>query len=112
MANQAGLNILKDLIASVESTSVDKTGDGYNVYNYGNSGGGGISTNPPITSLTIQEILDSQSYVKLINGKRLFAVGRYQLIPDTFKAAVKALSLNLNQKLDKETQSKIELVNK
>jgi len=107
MANQTGLNILKDLIASVESINVDKTGDGYNVYNYGNSGGGGISTNPPVTSLTVQEILDSQSYIKLIDGKRLFAIGRYQLIPDTFKAAVKALNLNLNQKLDKETQSKL-----
>lgn len=107
MANQAGLNILKDLIASVESINSDKAGDGYNVYNYGNSGGGGISTNPPVTSLTVQQILDSQFYIKPINDKRLFAIGRYQLIPDTFKAAVKALNLNSNQKLDKETQSKL-----
>ena len=106
MANQSALNQLKDLIASVESINVDKAGDGYNVYNYGTSGNK-ISTDPPITSLTIKEIQDSQFYVKLINDRRLFAIGRYQLIPDTLKSAVKALKLNQNQKLDKETQSKL-----
>ena len=76
MANQSALNQLKDLIASVESINVDKAGDGYNVYNYGTSGNK-ISTDPPITSLTIKEIQDSQFYVKLINDRRLFAIGRY-----------------------------------
>ena len=106
MANLSALTSLKDLIASVESISVDKAGDGYNVYNYGLSGGK-ISSTPPITSLTIKEVQDSQFYIKLIDGKRLFAIGRYQLVPDTLKSAVKALKLNSNQKLDKETQSKL-----
>jgi hypothetical protein len=107
MADTSKLNLLKDLIASVESINSDKAGDGYNAYNYGESGGSGISTQPPITSLTIKEIQDSQFYIKPINDKRLFAVGRYQLIPNTLKSAIEKLKLNPNQKLDKETQSKL-----
>lgn len=106
MANLSALTKLKDLIASVESVGVDRAGDGYNVYNYG-ANGGNISSTPPITSLTIKEVQDSQNYIKLINGRRLFAIGRYQLIPDTLASAVKALKLSPTQKLDKETQSKL-----
>ncbi|WP_312296499.1 peptidoglycan-binding domain-containing protein [Chryseobacterium sp.] len=54
-----------------------------------------------VVETTIKEIQKKQA------DKDLFAVGRYQLIPETLKSAVLSLSLDINKKLDQETQDKI-----
>lgn len=54
-----------------------------------------------VIELTIKEIQEKQS------DKSLFAVGRYQLIPNTLGSAIKSLKLDVNKKLDQEMQDKI-----
>ncbi|MDR2238601.1 MAG: peptidoglycan-binding protein [Chryseobacterium sp.] len=54
-----------------------------------------------VVETTIKEIQKKQA------DKDLFAIGRYQLIPETLKSAVLSLSLDINKKLDQETQDKI-----
>jgi len=115
-----GLTPVKELIASVESFGGD-----YNVYNYGASGGGGIRTSDPnggpkgiskgfyspkatpLTKATIAQVLGYQQGVGTIGGERLFAIGKYQCIPNTLKSQVQSLKLPLNSLFDEVAQEKI-----
>lgn len=54
-----------------------------------------------VVDLTVKEIQDKQE------DKSLFAVGRYQLIPNTFNGAIASLGLAGNVKMSQETQDKI-----
>lgn len=54
-----------------------------------------------VIDLTIKEIQNKQ-----IN-KELFAIGRYQLIPNTLNSAISSLGLDTSKKLDQEMQDKI-----
>ncbi len=54
--------------------------------------------NTNLTSMTIEELIDKQS------KKEIFAAGRFQIIPQTLKAAVAYLKLDLSLKYNKETQ--------
>ena len=57
-----------------------------------------------LTNLTIKEIQRRQ---KLNNKERIFAVGKYQWIPKTFKEVVKAARLTGNEKFSPELQEKM-----
>jgi hypothetical protein len=81
---QGAGGVLGELVASHESGKL-----GYNAFNRGNAGdstGKGID----FSSMTIQQVMDCQ---RLPHGepKRLFAVGKYQLIPQTMALAVNSL---------------------
>lgn len=89
---------IRDLIAILESES----SGGYNAYNNGTAGQRGSVVYKPI-EMTIAEIKAAQA---LTNANRIFAVGKYQLIPDTFNAMVSALGFNLNDKFNAEKQEK------
>jgi len=83
-----------NLIAQEESN------DNYNICNQ-TKGGLKIIYNVKITELTIKEIQKKQK------DRDIFAVGRYQMVPDTINGAVTNLGLDVNEKLDKEMQDKI-----
>ena len=85
---------IRDLVASVES------GGDYDAYNNGNAGSKGTIKYKP-SDLTISKIKELQS----IKGpNRIFAVGKYQLIPETFKNMVRDLNLSPNDKFNAKTQ--------
>ena len=74
-----------------------------NNYNICNKIKGGLSVvrSVKVVMLSIREIQEKQK-----SGK-IFAVGRYQLIPITLKAAVEELKLDINQKLSESMQDRI-----
>lgn len=60
-----------------------------------------------LTEMTISEIREKQKITDPDNEERLFAVGKYQLIPSTFEIAVKGLGLSDDTVFDAETQEKL-----
>lgn len=102
-----GVNLLNRVLrrgteAPVKNNIMDTiaTGEGnYNSYNRGNAGDS--SAPLPISSYTIGEIMSKQA------KDELFAVGRYQVIPNTMIAAMKFLKLNPNTKFTPEVQDMI-----
>ncbi len=78
----------------------EESGDDYNICNK-TKGGLQVVRDVKVVDLTISEIQQKQK------DRDLFAVGRYQLIPNTFNGAVTSLKLDVNAKLDEEMQDKI-----
>jgi muramidase (phage lysozyme) len=60
-----------------------------------------------LTELTIDDIRKYQKIKDPDNPNRLFAVGKYQLIPTTFDMVVKGLGLPKNTIFNEETQEKM-----
>ena len=56
--------------------------------------------------MTIRDIMTLQALPKG-NAHRLFAVGKYQVIPDTMKGAVAALAIDSNKKFDPDMQEHV-----
>jgi len=83
-----------NLLASVESnndyTAYNKTKGGLQSF---------YKTN--LTGLTIAELQQKQK------DRSIFAAGRYQMVPDTIKGAIKTLGLSPSTKFDEATQDKI-----
>jgi peptidoglycan hydrolase-like protein with peptidoglycan-binding domain len=101
-------NPLLDLMVKGESGTA-----GYNAYNRGTyvDDQGGKHIRGPngaidFSSLTLGQVLDRQNAGSQ-DPNRLFAVGKYQIIPDTMNGAVKGLSLDRNQPFTPELQDKI-----
>ncbi|MFW1985171.1 LysM peptidoglycan-binding domain-containing protein [Acinetobacter guillouiae] len=59
-----------------------------------------------ITNKTVNQIIESHS-LSARNTNRLFAVGKYQMIPGTITSAKKTLGLSGNEKLDENLQERI-----
>jgi hypothetical protein len=102
----AGSTPLLDFIASGE-------GD-YNSSNRGTIGSrivgstsDTVRNNTSLTDMTIGQIRELQSIKNPNNTNRLFAVGRYQVIPDTLQQAVKDLNLPEDTVFNQETQDRI-----
>jgi len=88
-------------IAQFESGSA-----GYNAYNKGTVGNKMIPSDKPVdfSKMTIAEYL-KRGDLKAGDPNRLFAVGKYQIIPETMKQLVKALKLDPDKTLlDATTQ--------
>jgi len=60
-----------------------------------------------LTEMTIGEIRAKQSIKDPNDANRLFAVGRFQVIPDTLEMAIKNLKLSDDTVFNQETQNKI-----
>ena len=60
-----------------------------------------------LSEMTIDEIRAKQKIKDPNNAERLFAVGKYQLIPDTFEMAVKATGLSGDTVFNADTQEKL-----
>lgn len=68
-----------------------------------------IRNGKPLNEMTIAEIQQLQSITDPNNEDRLFAVGRYQVIPETMEMAVKKLDLSPDTVFNEETQNRIGL---
>jgi hypothetical protein len=84
---------LKEKIAQAESRG------NYNAYNTGKA----IPKSGNLTELTLEELMRKQS-LKPGDKDRIFAAGKYQVIPDTMKQAVAKLKLDKKQKFSPEMQ--------
>lgn len=80
--------------------AMKESSDNYNICNK-TKGGYQVINNVKVIDLTIEEIQKKQK------NRDLFAVGRYQLVPDTLNDAVEKLVLDTSKKLDEEMQDKI-----
>jgi peptidoglycan hydrolase-like protein with peptidoglycan-binding domain len=90
-------NVLGALISSGEGN--------YNSFNRGRAGDSG-GKEIDFSQMTVAEVMRRQD---LPNGdpNRLFAVGKYQVIPGTMEEAVKALNIDPNQKFTPQLQERI-----
>ena len=91
------------------------TGEGdYDSANRGTIGGNIVGSEmtasrrgKPISQMTIGEIAELQKIRDPNNEERLFAVGKYQTIPDTLAMAVKGLGLSPDTVFSPELQDRI-----
>lgn len=96
-------------------TFISKGEGGYESSNRGTKKGVGIvgSTHnttrgdKKLSEMTIDEIRAKQKIKNLDDKDRLFAVGKYQLIPTTFEMAVKSLGLSGDTVFNTDTQEKM-----
>jgi len=106
LGGTGGAGPLGDYIANLESGAA-----GYNAFNRGSSppaGTGSVGGEKiDLVNMTIDEILSQRASRQPDPRKRLFAVGRYQCIPDTLEAACKKLSIATSSKFDTATQDRI-----
>jgi hypothetical protein len=80
---------------------------GYNDYNRGSDKRAASNKeNLDLENMTVAEIMEKQS-LPVGHKDRLFAVGKYQVIPDTMRDAVKALGIDPNQKFTPELQERL-----
>jgi hypothetical protein len=93
---------LANLIAKGESGAA-----AYDAFNRGSNapkGSGSIGGEKlTLTGMTIKDIMEKQS-LPPGSPDKLFAVGKYQCIPVTLKAACQALNIDVNQKFTETTQ--------
>jgi hypothetical protein len=89
---------LASLLASGES------GGDYNIYNRGSATHG--AGHADFSQMTVGELTRRQS-LPAHDPNRIFAFGKYQVIPATMREAVKALNLDPSQKITPELQEKI-----
>lgn len=91
------VNSLNTLIARGE-------GD-YNSYNNGVAGDAKGRTKN-LTGMTISQITKMQEGKKS-TGREVFAVGKYQIVPETLKGAIEALGIKGNELFNEEMQERI-----
>jgi hypothetical protein len=99
----------KEAIAESISKYESKGAGDYNAYNKGTVGNKMIGADKPIdfSKMTISEFLQ-RGGLQPGDPNRLFAVGRYQIIPKTMEGLVKKLKLDPDTTyLDKETQDSL-----
>ena len=90
---------------------ISKGEGGYNSMNQGTSGGGIVGSThnastilgKNLTDMTVREIIEHQS------SGRLFAAGRYQIIPSTMQMAVSRAGVSPDDMFDTKTQDKLGL---
>lgn len=88
------LSALKKEISSGEG--------GYGSFNKGRAGDSGNSKEFDLQNMTVAEVMEAQ------RTKGLFAVGKYQFIPNTLREAVKNTpGIDVNAKFNSETQEKL-----
>jgi hypothetical protein len=100
---------LLDIIAKGESGAA-----GYNAMNQGGNTQTGILGSghsesvigKKLTEMTVGEILE-RGKLPLKNENRIFAAGRYQIIPETLRGLVDQGFANLDDKFDESTQDKL-----
>jgi hypothetical protein len=89
---------LGDLIGSAEGGK-----GGYDAFNRGTAGSG---SGLKISAMTIRDITAAQA-LPAGDPNRLFAVGKYQLIPLSLKDAIQKLSIDTSETFSPELQEKI-----
>ena len=82
-----------------ELISRGESGGSYDIYNTGEAGATG--TPLKLSEMSVGEVMDLQ------DKKKVFAAGKYQVIPETLKEAVSKLSINKSDKFSPELQERI-----
>ena len=100
MSGSAGGGQLGDLIAAAESGRA-----GYDSFNRGVPGQQPDGT-VKVSQMSISEVLALQG-LPSGNPQKLFAVGKYLLIPVTLKSAITALKINGDEKYSPALQEKV-----
>ena len=87
---------------------ISKGEGNYNSYNKGTVNGKIISGNEPInfSEVTIREIMDRQA-LPSGDSQRIFAVGKFQIIPKTMQGIVSDLNVDRSEKFTPEIQEKL-----
>ena len=101
-----GFSALAENITKFESGQQGYAGTGYNAYNRGTVGNKMIGADKPIdfSKMTVAEYLQ-HGRLKSGDPDKIFAVGKYQIIPATMEGLVKKLGLDPGKTiLDKDTQ--------
>jgi hypothetical protein len=93
---------VRDFSAVIQGA--ESAGAGYNAYNRGVAGDSKEPLN--LTGMTVGEIKRRQSLPKG-DPERLFAVGAYQVIPDTLNSSLDALGISDDALFDEELQNRI-----
>lgn len=95
-------------------SSISSGEGGYNSSNRGTIGNNIIGSThrtvrggKELPDMTIAEIMQYQTITNPNDPNRLFAVGRYQIIPGTMKAAVSATGIDVNRKFDQAAQDEL-----
>jgi hypothetical protein len=103
MVGQQGKRFASQLISGGESGEA-----GYNAYNRGTVGNKILGPNGirDLENMTMGAIMAAQS-LPVSDKNRLFAVGKYQMIPDTLKEAATALRISPDTKFDRATQEQL-----
>ena len=110
-----GFSALAENITKFESGQQGYAGTGYNAYNRGTVGNKMIGADKPIdfSKMTVAEYLQHGKLThpkgpdgkQIVNPDKIFAVGKYQIIPATMEGLVKKLGLDPGKTiLDKDTQ--------
>lgn len=93
---------------------IGKGEGGYNAANRGTSNGkiigstmDAVRNGKTLEEMTFAEIFDLQSIKSPFNQNRLFAVGKYQIIPDTMQEIFPHSGLKLTDKFTTENQDKL-----
>jgi muramidase (phage lysozyme) len=89
-----------------DSKSLDLIGRVESGGNYNRLVGGRIQTSPPLTSMTIREVIDFQRGMRA-RGHESTAVGKYQIIQGTLLGRVNNRVVSLTDKYDPSTQDKL-----
>ncbi len=97
IATQYGPTALSNLIGSGEG--------GYNSYNRGRAGDSG-GREIDFSQMTLAEIMRRQDLPRN-DPERLFAVGKFQIIPGTMEETVNAMGLDRNQRFTPELQERM-----
>jgi hypothetical protein len=92
------LSKLKNIIGYHES---------FNRYGVANTGGKAMRSRINVEGLTFSEIQTQQQISNESNNQRVFAAGRFQIIPTTMNIIKNRLGLNSNDRYDAITQEKM-----
>jgi hypothetical protein len=105
-AIQGPIRPLLDLIAQAESASAGE----YNAYNRGTSGGRRLPGNRSVvlTTMLISELQRRQS-LPISNPDRIFAAGRYQIIPGTLSDSLARTGISTGELYREQIQDRLAL---
>lgn len=106
-ANRSGekLSKITEDMTLGDMLSVHESKGNYNIYNQG-AGHKYKQGQTDFSQMTVDEVLEKQN-LKKTDKDKLFAVGKYQIIPDTMKAAKKEMGLKGDEKFTPEMQDRI-----
>ena len=89
----------------------ESAGGSYNAANKGTKNGKiiGVKEKVNLEDMTVAEIMRRQAikWGSPNESEKLFAVGKYQMIPDTLAGAVKSMNIDVNQKFTGALQEKM-----
>lgn len=99
------LTKITDGMSLADMLSVHESKGNYNIFNQG-KGHGYKQGEKDFSKMTLNEVMAQQN-LSSKDPNKLFAIGKYQIIPSTLKAAAKSMKLTGDEKFTPELQDKI-----